>query len=1476
MSEAMINAFEPASVLPDPAPQPVRAGTASLSLRRALLTASMLLPVASTGIGWSASAQADTANAAEYGRGGQTLSSVSGVDAAGATEPAPLALAPDRAPDKAQATPAATDTGANVPGNPLGNAPPNSPPNSRLGASAVTVLVQQAQFWMDQFAPDKAVDALNRAMQLDPHNPDVFAVLAQLQADNGNRGAATAALNQLRQLRPADPRIVKIQQAIATGVISPEDLAHARDLARQGRSPDAVAAYQRIFKGNPPPDRLAIEYYQTLAGVPGGWDQARAGLGELVIGSPDDMKAQLAYAQLLTYQEPSRQEGIQRLMQLVANPVVGAQADEALHQAMLWLPEDAGSVPTLTAFLQTHPNAADVAQRLADAQAPHNGPTDAVGQARQAGFDALNAGKLDVATSIFESVLNTAPQDPDALGGLGIVRLRQGKRDEARTLLSEAIQIDPEHRDRWDQALQGASVVATRGAPNLSGQYAQVRVLAERGDYGQAEQLLNRITGGRGNPGMSLMLADAQARAGHLPEAEASYRTALKGQPANASALIGLANVLMRQGRTGEADELFARAEASGNKTLVARARAEELRQRAQAVGDPSTQAAMYRAANQADPANAWIRLDLARSLVRIGQGREARALMLDATQGRGAGGDNLKAALVYAQEQNDATAANELLAHIPARSRTAELRRFADQAQAQSDINAAAATYRLSPASARQRLLAMAATPDPTGNRTSLVVHALLQAGDTAAARQAINTAIAINPRPSADARLSFAGTLLAVGETSESSMMLADASAGRSLTQDQRTAADGIRTGIAVRSSDALNERGRQADAFDQLAPVLEQQPDNKDANMALARLYQSSSKPRKALDISLNLLRQDPNNLDVRRQAVNAAIAAGDYATAGRLAQEATEAQPNEVKSWLIAAEVAKARGDTSLAVKDLMTARNLRRQQVGTNATSLETDRPSAAPRHHPRVELTQSTGYSTSRVGPTPLTGDAYDQAGIGDQGTVGSGPGAAQPLSVPPTAVAISPSTTTRPRVAAADTSAPLPLAPIPLAPAPLAPQRTAFAASDTMPRTAGGYSPVANPYPVAANPPVNMTQDDGLTNPFRRPGMAVPGGQPYITNGPSDPMVADIDRQIASLQQQAAPTFEAGFALRDRSGTGGLDKLTELMAPIEATFSPGGGPGTFKLQATPTYLNAGKATSGFSNLLVGSNGLTPTSSPLPAIDGHTQATGVGLDAAFLWRWVTADVGSTPVGFQKSNVVGGIELAPPVGTNSTLRFTAERRGVTDSLLSYAGVIDPRTGVVYGAVTRDRIHGQFETGIGKLNLYAGAGYSIYQGTNVANNHEFEAGAGGAYQVYKDPNNEVTVGLDLVYFGYDKNLRYFTLGQGGYFSPQQYFAALVPVNYKGTDGDLTYTIGGSAGMQTFKENPSSVYPLDPVYAAAFTYPGQTQSGFSGGAHAGIDYAVNPNLHVGANASVQHSGLWTETNALAYLRYSFAGAQ
>ena len=192
---------------------------------------------------------------------------------------------------------------------------------------------------------------------------------------------------------------------------------------------------------------------------------------------------------------------------------------------------------------------------------------------------ALNANRIQEAETAFQNVLAQTPQDPDALGGLGLVRLRQGNVAEARTLLSRAIAADPPHKARWEAALQGASV---------GEDYAAARTMIQRGQLDAAERQLRAILASGGDVGgAQLMLADVLSRRGDLSGAETQYRDALTRQPNNADALVGLAQILNRQGRNTDAEALLDRAQSSGNSRVVQRLRGDGLRQQAAAATDP-------------------------------------------------------------------------------------------------------------------------------------------------------------------------------------------------------------------------------------------------------------------------------------------------------------------------------------------------------------------------------------------------------------------------------------------------------------------------------------------------------------------------------------------------------------------------------------------------------------------------------------------------------------------------------------------------------------------------------------------------------------------------------------------------------------------------------------------------------------------------------------------------------------------------
>ena len=428
----------------------------------------------------------------------------------------------------------------------------------------IKALLAQVSYWQARGQPGSAQHALDRILAVAPNNPDALVMLAQLRLDRGETSAAQATLTRLRAVKPDDPRVARLEQAVRVGPIDPAGLAEARRLAQQNQGQQAVTHYRSLFRGNIPPANLALEYYQTLAGSPAGWDEARTGLAAMVTADPRNMRAQLAYAELLTYREATRLDGISRLATLSGDQAISASAISLWRQALRWLPNDASSIPAYQTWVARYPDDTSAVQRLAALRSPVE--STAVGaNDRGGGFAALNNGRLAEAQTAFEAALQRKSDDADALGGLGLVRLRQGRGSEAQELLARAIALDPDHRSRWEAALRGAQAGVD---------YARARAQVDRGQLDAAEQTLRTIISGGGETtGALAMLASVQARRGELADAEASYRGVLRIKPGNTDAVIGLAQVLGRLGRAAEVDQLLSQAEATGGSKALGKLR---------------------------------------------------------------------------------------------------------------------------------------------------------------------------------------------------------------------------------------------------------------------------------------------------------------------------------------------------------------------------------------------------------------------------------------------------------------------------------------------------------------------------------------------------------------------------------------------------------------------------------------------------------------------------------------------------------------------------------------------------------------------------------------------------------------------------------------------------------------------------------------------------------------------------------------
>ena len=251
-------------------------------------------------------------------------------------------------------------------------------------------------------------------------------------------------------------------------------------------------------------------------------------------------------------------------------------------------------------------------------------------------------GGLRDATRQFEAALAANPSDADALGGLGVARLREGRSAEARTLLERAIAANPASAGQWQPALDEAdSILRSAGR----------RQVADRTD---AETLLGELA----------------LRRGDAPAAEQRFRTALTRRPGFPPAQQGLIQALRAQSRLAEAPVRAPRVTDVPEVPAATPGEAGRLRAEAARSSDPGVAAALLRQASQQAPEDPWLRLDLARALRRQRNTPEGRALVeeLAARTGRR---DDIYAAALLADEDGRAADSEAWLGRIPTGRRT-------------------------------------------------------------------------------------------------------------------------------------------------------------------------------------------------------------------------------------------------------------------------------------------------------------------------------------------------------------------------------------------------------------------------------------------------------------------------------------------------------------------------------------------------------------------------------------------------------------------------------------------------------------------------------------------------------------------------------------------------------------------------------------------------------------------------------------
>ncbi len=368
-------------------------------------------------------------------------------------------------------------------------------------------------------------------------------------------------------------------------------------------------------------------------------------------------------------------------------------------------------------------------------------------------------------------------------------------------------------------------------------------------------------------------------------------------------------------------------------------------------------------------------------------------------------------------------------------------------------------------------------------------------------------------------------------------------------------------------------------------------------------------------------------------------------------------------------------------------------------------------------------------------------------------------------------------------------------------------------------------------------------------------------GGQ---AQDPKQKREQQMEDEVESVDNRNTPMISTGGTGTGRVGDPGFDHLIISDSLLGSAYTASNrvrlgveGHGVFALSGTPN----GSSTQMFGTLPVG------------AVFGEQSKIGYSGIAQLSTKTFGMEAGTSPQGFAVHNIIGGIRYRP---LNGWFTLLGMRDSVKDSLLSYAGARDPGTGVRWGGIVANTGTVKFDSasssnvGLYKITgEYASVNYSFIQGLHVPDNWSASGNAGLYWQVVQG----FTVGVNATGMHYDKNLNFFSFGQGGYFSPQQYYLASIPISWYSRHPRFEYQIKFSGGIQYTRQDASPFYPVLPANAVVTpgTYAASNSTAANYDADIRLGYRVAPHVYLDTFATANNARNYYTQSAGFNLRFT-----
>jgi tetratricopeptide (TPR) repeat protein len=367
----------------------------------------------------------------------------------------------------------------------------------------------------------------------------------------------------------------------------------------------------------------------------------------------------------------------------------------------------------------------------------------------------------------------------------------------------------------------------------------------------------------------------------------------------------------------------------------------------------------------------------------------------------------------------------------------------------------------------------------------------------------------------------------------------------------------------------------------------------------------------------------------------------------------------------------------------------------------------------------------------------------------------------------------------------------------------------------------------------------------------------------------------------FAELDNIASTSVALGVMVRYKPGSDGTSQLRVLRVPAVEGVKVFDGVHELRLQMDLIDLSAGNLPAGAmigSFPAAGVYVVTPTTQLSNSVEPYLSYRYQGTLTTY------AGLGLTPSnGVIASAPIWNLGITRELGRGN-LGAELFTQPVRETILSYTGIVDPYTGQSWGRVLRS---GGLVRGYSALTdnwgVAGGLQVAYLQGVNVANNQSLKVNLSLSRNL-TFPDSKLfpvfdyfTVGPNLSYESYRKNLGQFTFGQGGYYSPQRTVMFGVSSQFLTAEA-RQYMIRGGASVGRFTTRSAAspcfplgaVLPLNPVCVTGFTASSGTGTSYSAEA-VGVR-RLSDHLQLGGGVIWRRSPQYDDKLGMVFLRYLF----